>query len=110
MSLEYSRTLWNADLMISDVSGILPEYFVTQKPLVFTPTNMTLNLNSTSLKMLEGCYIVKDKDEIFKIINGIRNNDTKKIIRKSIIDQVFKINNDASRKITDALYKWRIVE
>ena len=45
-----------------------------------------------------------------KIINDIRKNDTKKIIRKSIIDQVFKINNDASRKITDALYKWRIVE
>lgn len=110
MSLEYSRTLWNADLMISDVSGILPEYFVTQKPLVFTPTNMTLNLNSTSLKILEGCYVAKNKNELFKMINDIRKNDTKKIIRKSIIDQVFKINNDASRKITDALYKWRIVE
>ena len=32
---EYSNTFWNSDILITDNSGLVPEYFITSKPIIY---------------------------------------------------------------------------
>ena len=61
----YEATLWQSSVMISDISSIMPEFFLTGKPLIFCDTNMHLKLAAPTLRMLEGCYIVHNDQELF---------------------------------------------
>lgn len=68
----YEATLWGTSVMVSDISSIMPEYFLTGNPLVFCASNMHLKLASTTLQMLEGCYIVNNATELFSVLSDLR--------------------------------------
>lgn len=86
----YDATLWNTSVMVSDISSIMPEYFITGNPLIFCRSNMILKLAKHSIRMLEGCYIVDNEQELFSCLEMLKSgNDPLKEKRLEIIQEQF---------------------
>lgn len=102
----YEATLWNTDVMISDISSIMPEYFITGNPMIFCASNMILDLCASTKRMLEGCYIANNEQELFAFLEMLRTgNDPLKEKRQEIIREQFGASfSGACRNILDALY------
>lgn len=69
---EYTATLWETDVLVSDMSGLVPEYIATGKPLVFCATNFELTLEPTTARMLEGSYVVRSEQELFACLEQLQ--------------------------------------
>jgi len=70
---EYVETFWQTDVLVSDISGVIPEFFITGKPVIFCVSNLVLELNDFIKKMCEGCYIATNIEEMFSYIEDIKN-------------------------------------
>lgn len=103
---EYDATMWKSDVMISDISAMMPEYFITGKPLIYSSSNMYCNLVEDIERMMQGCYDAPDCDKAFDYIKMLKQgNDQKADIRKKIAVDLFKIDEEKiSEKMTDCLY------
>lgn len=103
---EYDATMWNSDVMISDFSAIMAEYFITGKPLIFCSSNMYLTPDPSFKRMLEGCYDAPDKETAFDKILSLKNgNDEKKELRRRLANDLFKLNEPClSKRMVDYLY------
>lgn len=106
-SKEYDAILWNSDVLISDLSGIMPEYFITGKPIIFCSKNIDIPLFSNIEKMMEGCYIAYSKEEMFGFLEQLRTgNDPLKEKRQTLIEELF--GNDignTSKRIVENIIK-----
>ena len=101
---EYGATFWKSSVLISDVSGILPEYFVTGKPLIYCASNMILEPTDTSLRMFEGCYVVYTPEELFACLEKLKNGeDTLAEKRQIIARELFGDIENASQRIVEEL-------
>lgn len=72
---EYDATIWGSDVLISDISGIIPEYLLTGKPLIFCATNMQLTLTEDFDKLLEACYVVYSEEELYSCLLALQSGD-----------------------------------
>ena len=89
------------DIFISDMSTMIPEFFLTGKPIIYTYLN-THKINSFGKKLLEGVYIVKNKEELDKILNNLINNiDPLREKRLELIKQFY--NYDSLENIANIL-------
>lgn len=92
-SKTYMGTMWQSDVMIGDYSGILPEYFLIGKPLIFCKSNFTLHPTPFFKKMLQGCYVVENKEELEECIENLRQGvDRLKETRKKLVAELFGDN------------------
>lgn len=106
---EYVDTFRRADVLVSDISGIMPEYFVTGKPLVYCRSNMFLTLHEFTEKLLKGCYIVDNEEELRKVLDDLaEGKDPLYSIRQKIIKELFGDDiKGISKRILEALYMYR---
>lgn len=105
---EYGATFWKSDVLISDVSGILPEYFVTGKPLIYCASNMILEPTDMSIRMFEGCYVVETQEELFSCLEELKNGrDVLREKRQEIIKELFGDSKEAASRIVEELAKGR---
>ena len=103
---QYDATLWASSVLISDYSGMVPEYFYTGKPLIFCMSNMLLTLSDFGRRMMEGCYVVNNAEELFHCVNQLRiGEDPLREKRLSIIEELFGNNEGACARILDELAK-----
>lgn len=87
---EYGATIWNSSVLVSDISGFMPEYFITGKPVVYCPANSSLTLAGNSIELIEGCYIAHDKEELFGILEQLqRGEDPLRKKREELIPKLF---------------------
>lgn len=87
---DYITTMWNSDVLVGDISGILPEYFIMNKPLIFCASNMILQPTAFTKRMFEGCYIVNNKQELEERLTSLMNGiDPLKQKRAEIISELF---------------------
>ena len=87
---EYLATLWNTDVLISDISGLIPEFALTEKPLIFCAGNMHLTPEETTARILEGSYIIHTKEELFDCLLMLKSGkDPKAELRKAIARELF---------------------
>ena len=103
---EYTDTFWKTDFMVTDISGIIIEYFITGKPIIFCTSEVEHHENLTEAyqKILEGCYIARNKDELEECINNLLNGkDTLLEKRKEIIEQFIDRKMTSSEKIVNVL-------
>lgn len=103
---QYEATLWGSDVLVSDISGLMPEYFTTGKPLVFCATNMELQLAQFSREMIDkGCYTVHSRQELFACLDALqRGEDPLESARKALIPELFgAVSNGASARIVEAI-------
>lgn len=106
-SEEYIPTFWGSDVLVTDISGIMPEYFITGKPLIYCASNMILTLAAHTKKLLEGCYIVNDSKELKQCLDNLKNGiDPLKEERKRIIIELWGDGiNNCNKKIIEELSK-----
>ena len=98
---EYASSFWQSDVLIADYSSIIPEYFLTEKPLIFCITNMELTLLDNMKDILEGCYVVDSKEALLDCLEALRQgNDSKKEIRQEMKQKLFGKTLGKSVKLT----------
>lgn len=102
---EYEATFWKSSVLVSDTSSIVAEYFVTGKPLVFCMSNMILEPEKHTKRILEGCYVVYNKEELEKCLESLsEGKDPLKTKRLQIIQEVFGDSlSTATKKIVEEL-------
>ncbi len=102
---EYDATFWGSSVLVSDISGIMPEYFSTGKPLIFCASNMVLTPAEHTVRMLEGCYVVNNEQELFACLEQLRQGiDPLADKRQEIIRELFGAPDESpSREITEYL-------
>lgn len=72
---EYSDTFWESDILITDNSGIVPEYFVTLKPIIFCHSDI-FQYTAGMEKIVETTYQAFDSNDINRYFNQlIMDND-----------------------------------
>ena len=97
---EYAATFWQTDVMISDISGMIPEYFVTGKPLIYCASNMLLTPETTTARILEGSYVVNDQQELADCLEKLQKGiDPLKEKRQQIVAELYSeaLSHPASR-------------
>lgn len=104
---EYGSAFWQSDVLISDYSGILPEYFITGKPLIFCRSNFLLKPTDFMKKMMQGWYVVDTPGELEDCLEQLRQGiDPLKPARQALIEEVFGENGDTpTEKILKHLLK-----
>ena len=101
---EYVTSFWQSDALITDISGIMPEYFLMDKPMVFCRSNMILDPTDFTARMLEGCYCVDGPEQLRQVLDGLRQgNDPLKQKRAAIIEELFgdSLNESIPRIINE---------
>lgn len=87
---EYGATFWQSDVLIGDFSGILPEYFITGKPLIFCRSNFELTPTDFMKQMMEGWYIVDNARELEEVLDRLRRGDDPlRPVREATIKALF---------------------
>lgn len=104
---EYAATFWGTDVMISDISGMIPEYFVTGKPLIYCASNMILTPEETTARILEGSYVVDDKQQLLACLEQLRQSiDPLKEERQQIVQALYnEALSHPAHRITEHLAK-----
>lgn len=71
-SADFASVFWNTDVMLTDVSSVIVEYFLTGKPIIYCDTGATPN--SFFQEILKVCYVVKSWEEaqeyLMKLADG----------------------------------------
>ncbi len=101
---QYDATFWGSSVLISDYSGMVPEYFLTGKPLIFCMSNMELTLSDFGRKILEGCYVVNNADQLFACLQQLKAGDDRlQEKRQQLIRQLYGSNEGVCLRILQAL-------
>lgn len=88
---EYLTTFYSSDFMITDISSIVAEYFLTGKPIIYCHKKDCFN--DFSRKLSEGFYWVRNQKELEERINDLMaGNDPLEEVRKKLIKENFYIN------------------
>lgn len=100
----YADTFWKSDVLITDFSSVLIEYFLTGKPIIYC--DMGAELNESVAEIMDAMYVVKTWEEVErtleKLIIGV---DPLKNIRKEMITKVFGGNFELISKVfLDTIY------
>ena len=93
---EYIGTMWGSDLLVTDLSSILVEYFVTGKPIIYCKTNSSISLTEDAKKIINLCYCVSNEYELLSAIEELSSGkDFLKEDRLKLIDRMFgeKLSN-----------------
>lgn len=84
---EYLDSFASADILVSDMSGVVEDFLVTGKPLVFCSYNQ--EFNKASERLLEAFYIPHNVEELTQILEKlIRDEDPKKELRKKLVEEI----------------------
>lgn len=100
---EYFDTFWESDILITDNSGIIPEYFVTLKPIVFCHSDI-FTYTTGLKKIIETTYQAFTADDIKSCFYElIRDKDYMKEQRQEACKYLFHDVEKLSDKVLDVL-------
>ena len=84
----YHDTFMTSDLLVTDLSSMLLEYFATGKPVVYTHRHN--RFNALGERLAEGCYWARNQNELESTLDMLLSGkDPLKDRRKEIIEQAF---------------------
>lgn len=102
---EYSDTFWNSDILITDNSGIVPEYFITSKPIIFCHSDIFVYTKSFE-KIIQSCYQAHNSEDIEHYFNLLIGDvDIMKEKRMESIRYLYKDVSNTSTNIINSLAK-----
>lgn len=94
---EYLTTFYSSDFMITDISSIIAEYFLTGKPIIYCHKKDCFN--DFSRRLSKGFYWVKNTEELEKAIKKLQlGEDPLYEKRQQIIKENFYINPEGAGK------------
>lgn len=98
---EYVASFWNSDVLITDISGVFPEYFVTGKPIIYCASNMILHPIDHAQKMIDACYVANTPEELFCHLEELKKKkDPKAQQRKNLAKELF---GDSTKSVVGAI-------
>ena len=101
---EYLTTFYSSDCMVTDVSSIVAEYFLTGKPVIYCHKKDCFN--EFSRKLSEGFYWVRNWEELEKILQMLRSGeDPLKEKRQQLIKENFYIPENGAGEIIKEIVK-----
>ena len=101
---EYNQTFWNSDILITDVSSIVPEYFITKHPIIYCHSNINYQYTNFARDMIHSCYEVYNESELITSLSKlIFDKDEKEQLRIQCIDSYFNNLENNSGNIVDFL-------
>lgn len=88
---DYAATFWHTDVLVSDFSTLVVEFFITEKPIIYCASNMHLELSELAQKLFyEGCYVAYTPDDLFSVLEQLKQgHDPMKEKRKALIKELF---------------------
>ena len=96
---EYEATLWGCSVLVSDLSGIMPEFFTTGKPMIFCSTNMELKLADYFEEMVnEGCYVAADPSQLPDYLEALKHGQD--LLCQARQDLIIKLFGSAGKNAT----------
>ena len=105
-SSEYLNTFYHSDCLITDTSSIVPEYFLTGKPIIYCFKENSRFIFERHESYGDGMYWVKNWDELRSTLSElIKGNDSLKEKRKELIAKCFEQKGTAGRKIVDEIIR-----
>ena len=102
---EYLTTFYSADCLISDYSSVVPEFFLTGKPVLYCINkNAVYNIEG---EITKGFYMIHNWNELEKTLFDLQNGiDPLKEIRKNLIKSEFLMTEEtAGKRISDIIKK-----
>ena len=101
---DYVDTFWGADVLVTDISSMMMEFFVTGKPIIFCGTNMALD--SLHQEVVETLYKGTTWQEIQEALSQLKSGkDYLQEKRNQVIEKKFVGMDKTSGKIVDAIEK-----
>ncbi len=87
----YDATFWQSDVLITDVSAIIIEYFVTGKPIIFCEAEArACKYLDFFQSILSVCYVAHDQQEISRYLRQLQaGNDPLQPARTAMIQKLF---------------------
>ncbi len=87
----YGYTFWNSGFLVTDLSSIIVEYFVTGKPIIFCKTEHDQQEYLDFFKrILDISYVVNNQQELYEALEMMRKGeDPKKEERLQLINELF---------------------
>lgn len=86
---EYYATFWESDALVTDFSGIVPEYFVTGKPIIYCAGNSAVHLLDYMENLVSVCYVAHDGDELERYMDMLQHEDPLKEARLEMRTRLF---------------------
>ncbi len=104
----YNATFWKSDVLVTDFSSIIVEYFVTKKPVIYCSKDLTI-FNSYIRNIMNGCYLVSSEEELKKVLDGLKNGyDPLREKRHQLVDSLLaKHTEDTVNNIINAVWEAR---
>ena len=102
----YDATFWQSSVLISDISAVMVEYFVTGKPIIFCETEeRTCTYLDMFQKMLSVCYIARNQQELAEYLDQLQAGcDPLQSARREMIRELFGADlTDTARAIAQDL-------
>ena len=100
---EYFSTFFSSDCLVTDISSIVSDYFVTGKPIIYCHKKDCFN--DFSRKLSSGFYWVKNWDELSKTLSMLeKGEDPLKEKREQLLKEEYAITSEtAGHKIKEII-------
>ena len=103
-SKEYLSTFYSSDCMVTDVSSIVADYFLTGKPIIYCHKKDCFN--DFSRKLSEGFYWVRNHKELEATLTMLQaGEDPLKQKRQDLIKEAFYIPKQSSGELIKNIIK-----
>lgn len=94
---DYIKTFNSSDCLVTDISSIIPEYFLTGKPIIYCHKKGSINSFIKNKGYTAGFYWVENWNELKTTLDMLRSgNDPLKEKRKELIKSEFYVPNDGA--------------
>ncbi|MBQ5816389.1 MAG: CDP-glycerol glycerophosphotransferase family protein, partial [Oscillospiraceae bacterium] len=102
---EYADNFWMSDALITDISAIIIDYYITGKPIIYCTSDIKLEVIDQMKEMLGGCYVANNQEDIQKYIEMLaRGEDPLKEERARVAKKYFESSlNGCGKRIADIL-------
>lgn len=94
---DYLGTFYTSDCIITDISSIIPEYFLTGKPIIYCDRSGSINTFVKGKGYAAGFYWIKNWQELKKTLDMLRaGNDPLREKRHELIKSEFYIPREGA--------------
>ena len=102
---EYGASFWESSVLLSDISSMMYEYFLTGKPIIYCASNVDIEFSENAKDFIKGCYISYTQEETFKILDQLKGGeDPLKETREKLVEELFGDNiEEIPKQIVQAI-------
>lgn len=101
---DYLRTFYHSDCLVTDTSSVMPEYFLTGKPIVYCYNDRSRNQYQYNKGMSRAFYWVKTWEELEKTLDMLKQGDDPlREKRDCMISEFLREKGNAGKRIGDII-------